>query len=322
MPEGWISTKYQNNLVSVIIPTYNRAKLLEQALESIKNQTYRPIECIVVDDGSTDNTFEVINSFKYYQADSFRIKYIKQTNSGAQHARNNGTVASTGEFIQYLDSDDLLYAEKLQQQVEYFKTHAMVDGVYGDWDKGLPDMKELIKGVQEADLLTQFIGKQCIHTLSFLFKRKAIGIIGPWDIEIKRNQEIDYHLRGVIEGCNFHYIPIHTGLWRTHDGERIANVTGLQHILFFFNKWLKIIESKQLLNEPLKKAISNKLFWKGVEYIDMPSQAKVVEAFRISYALDPTRAEFRTSTFRFIKHILGEVIAFRYLVFRIKIKNG
>lgn len=90
--------------VSVIIPTYNRARLVTKAIQSVLDQTYQDFEIIVVDDGSTDNTKEVVGSFK-----EPRIKYVYQDNSGICIARNNGINVSKGDYVLFLDSDDMLF---------------------------------------------------------------------------------------------------------------------------------------------------------------------------------------------------------------------
>lgn len=103
-------------LVSVIIPTYNRGRLILNSVNSVLNQTYKNIELIVVDDCSTDDTKEIIESI----TDS-RIKYIKlEKNSGACVARNKGIEVSRGEFIAFNDSDDLWLPEKINRQIDFF----------------------------------------------------------------------------------------------------------------------------------------------------------------------------------------------------------
>ena len=102
-------------MISVIVPVYNVEKYLEECLDSIQNQTYSNIEIILVNDGSTDNSKEICE--KYCKQDS-RFKLINQTNQGQSVARNNGVAASTGEFIVFVDSDDIIrrnYLEKLMQ---------------------------------------------------------------------------------------------------------------------------------------------------------------------------------------------------------------
>jgi len=100
--------------VSVIIPTYNREQLLKRAIQSVLNQTFRDFEIIVVDDGSTDNTKEIIDSFT-----SDKIKYIYESNSGgAARPKNTGIKNAQGKYIAVLDSDDEWLPQKLEKQIE------------------------------------------------------------------------------------------------------------------------------------------------------------------------------------------------------------
>ena len=102
----------QQPLVSVIIPVYNGARFLRAALESVFAQTYRPIEVIVVDDGSSDESGVIAESFP-------EVNYIRQENQGVAAARNKGIETARGEFFAFLDQDDLWTPEKLQVQVEH-----------------------------------------------------------------------------------------------------------------------------------------------------------------------------------------------------------
>jgi glycosyltransferase involved in cell wall biosynthesis len=111
-----------NNLASVIIPTYNRAVFITKSLDSVWEQIYRPIEVLVVDDGSTDNTKRVVEDWgKNHENGSFGIKYIYQKNQGAPVARNNGIENAAGRYLQFLDSDDVLNQHKLELQIAKLK---------------------------------------------------------------------------------------------------------------------------------------------------------------------------------------------------------
>jgi glycosyltransferase involved in cell wall biosynthesis len=101
-------------LVSVIIPTYNRARMIKEAVDSVLAQDFKDFELIVVDDGSTDNTSDVLSSY----ADDISIFY--QENKGVSAARNRGIAEASGQFIAFLDSDDLWLPKKLTTQVEFF----------------------------------------------------------------------------------------------------------------------------------------------------------------------------------------------------------
>ncbi len=100
-------------LISVIIPTYNRASLIKRSAESVLNQTYTNLELIIVDDGSTDNTKEVIDSIN-----DERVIYVKQENKGCCAARNNGINLARGKYIAFQDSDDVWHTNKLEKQIK------------------------------------------------------------------------------------------------------------------------------------------------------------------------------------------------------------
>jgi glycosyltransferase involved in cell wall biosynthesis len=103
-------------LVSVIIPTYNRACLLKEAIGSVQEQVFSDFELIVVDDGSTDNTAQLLQSYA-------NIQVVKQDHRGVSAARNAGIAQAFGQFLAFLDSDDLWLPEKLSAQVAFFESH-------------------------------------------------------------------------------------------------------------------------------------------------------------------------------------------------------
>src|SRR5215831_15925290 len=103
-------------LVSVIVPAYNYGSLIGETLDSLRNQTYNNWECWVIDDGSTDNTSEVV---RVYCKSDPRIKYLPQMNSGPSVARNNGIRHSRGSYLQFLDADDLLEKRKIEHHVRF-----------------------------------------------------------------------------------------------------------------------------------------------------------------------------------------------------------
>ncbi|MCG8314450.1 MAG: glycosyltransferase family 2 protein [Pseudomonadales bacterium] len=105
------SDKYTKGLVSAVIPAYNYAKFVAEAVDSILEQSYSPIEIIVVDDGSTDNTAEVLAGY------GDKINYIHQKNGGLSAARNTGIKAAKGEYIAFLDADDIWHPEKIEKQL-------------------------------------------------------------------------------------------------------------------------------------------------------------------------------------------------------------
>jgi glycosyltransferase involved in cell wall biosynthesis len=114
-------------LISVIIPTYNRDKVILRAIESVLKQTYLNFEIIIIDDGSTDKTELLLNNL----VSKNQIQYYKTENLGVSHARNLGVSKSSGDWIAFLDSDDEWLPHKLQTQIEYLETNPHLQIVYG-----------------------------------------------------------------------------------------------------------------------------------------------------------------------------------------------
>jgi len=113
-------------MVSIIIPVYNSQNSICRAIDSCLNQTYKDIEIIVIDDGSTDHTKEVLQTY----SDEPRLKYIYQENQERSVARNNGLNIAKGELIQFLDSDDMIYKDKLEKQVNFLNNNETYIMVY------------------------------------------------------------------------------------------------------------------------------------------------------------------------------------------------
>ncbi len=112
--------------ITVIIPTYNRKKTIKRCINSIISQTIQPYEIIVVDDGSTDNTLEIVNEFMY------NIKVIKQNHRGAQAARNLGILNARGDYIAFLDSDDEWLPQMLETSINEISLHKNDCVIYSD----------------------------------------------------------------------------------------------------------------------------------------------------------------------------------------------
>lgn len=296
-----------NPLVSVIIPTYNRVDLLMETLQSLENQQYRNLECIIVDDGSTDNTGEKVKSF---QSKHLLVKFFSQNNSGACAARNKGFEESSGSYIQYLDSDDMLEPDKIALQVKYLENNMDVDGVWGDWKKGDPDDFSLIKSYSSENLIEQFLSEHCIVNFSFLMRRSLIEKIGGWDINVKRNQEIDFHCMGLIKGANYQYLEGVTGLWRSHGDKRISQTRDVNRLNYFFKKWEKILTSEGKFSRQIKVFFSNFYFFLSTGD-SVNSRYEKLNALKNAARLNPEIAFINTFKMKILRRLVGLNMAIR-----------
>src|SRR5688500_7922397 len=114
-------------LVSVVVPTYNYARFIGETFDSLRAQTYADWECVVVDDGSTDDTVEVVARWRERDP---RIRYLRQPNQRQAAAKNTGLKEARGRYIQFLDADDLVEPRKLERQVEFLEATPSADIVY------------------------------------------------------------------------------------------------------------------------------------------------------------------------------------------------
>ena len=173
-------------LVSVIIPVYNGEAYLAEAIESVLRQTYRPIELIVVDDGSTDRSAEVAKRF-------LEVRYCFQPQSGgAAAARNRGTQLAQGAFLAFLDADDLWVENKLALQVAVFENDPELEAVFAHLEQFIsPELHENLKAKIHCPTEIQ----PGIHPGAMLIKRKAFARIGPFNTKFKLAEIVEWNVR-------------------------------------------------------------------------------------------------------------------------------
>jgi glycosyltransferase involved in cell wall biosynthesis len=174
-----------HDLISVIIPVYNCERYLAQAIDSVLAQTYSPLEIIVVDDGSTDDSARVAQSYS-------EVRYFWQENGGISAARNRGIDAITGDFVAFLDSDDLWSSEKLQRQIEAFAATPDLDVVFG-WVRQFisPDIDDAIK----AQLYCPPEPMAGYHAGAMLVRREALLRVGGFDPQYRTGEFLDWYKR-------------------------------------------------------------------------------------------------------------------------------
>src|SRR6266536_3807986 len=190
-------------LVSVVIPCYNAERFVAETLDSAFTQTYLNTEIIVVDDGSTDGSAELIHAY------SNRVRAEFGPNRGASAARNRGTALARGEFIQYLDADDLLMPDAIEQRVATLrKTGA--DAVYSDWER----LVEIEPGVFEVgDRVAQRI--EDFHNIpetamligfwvppaALMYRRSLVGKVGGWQEKLAVFEDGRFLLDAALVGA-------------------------------------------------------------------------------------------------------------------------
>jgi glycosyltransferase involved in cell wall biosynthesis len=180
-------------LVSIVVPAFNVELFIHETLESLINQTYRAIEILVVDDGSTDGTVEHAESLARKDP---RISIIQQKNQGVVAARNAGLALARGEFVSFIDGDDIWYPEKVAKQVERFQSLPAEYGLVYTWSTAISDDSRLLGAsnagqfeghVFAAMLYRNFIGNGSVA----MMRRECLERVGPFDPKFTR----------VTQGC-------------------------------------------------------------------------------------------------------------------------
>src|SRR5882672_6803905 len=218
------------SLVSVIVPAYNCALYLAEALDSALDQDYAAKEVIVVDDGSVDDTPKIIERY------GSRVVALRQKNSGSAAARNAGMRHARGEYFAFLDADDLWLPGKLSAQVRYLDRHASVGMVYSNWGVWHPSEggrfetasvnggvgaahggdDDLIEPRVSGWLYNELLLDCVVHTSAAMLRRSVAEAVGEFRAQFKRGQDYDYWLR-VSRLTEIHKLARVLSLYRMHE---------------------------------------------------------------------------------------------------------
>jgi glycosyltransferase involved in cell wall biosynthesis len=248
--------------VSTIIRTFNRAHIIGDALESALAQTYRDLEVIVVDDGSTDNTSSVVHGFRDKRVRLIRHGY----NMGVAAAANTGVAAATGEAIALLDSDDLWKPDKTERQVEFLRRHPAVSAVFSDVEvvdgatvipSTMGYMRSFPKLIDRRQKGQEFVltGRQMylclleeapIKTNALLVRREIFAAVGAFDVSARSGEDWEFFLR-LSRAASFGYIDLPLAVQR-RSPDSIYDKFRLHDKLFLFN--VSVQEKKGLRGDP------------------------------------------------------------------------
>lgn len=215
-----------NSLVSVVIPTYNRASMLKEAIESVLVQTYQDWELIVVDDGSTDKTPAIVAS---YRGSCRSISYIRQPQQGQFAALNTGLSRTRGEFIAPLDDDDAWLPDKLETQVAYLERYPEISLVYCPMivmdSTGQTGTRKPSNRWQDT---FQELLRHNFIPMTVMVRRTCFDEVGVFDASLSRSGDYDMWLR-IACGYRFESIQEPLALFRWHSKNKTTHVNALHY---------------------------------------------------------------------------------------------
>ncbi|MDZ8052241.1 MAG: glycosyltransferase [Aulosira sp. ZfuVER01] len=225
--------------VSILIPCYNAERWIAQAIESALNQTYFNKEVIVVDDGSTDRSLEIIKRF------GDRIRWETGPNRGGNVARNRLLELSTGEWLQYLDADDYLLTDKIEQQVKYLNSLSEVDIIYSsiivEYPNSKPPEKIVYSLPEPHDPWILLIKWQLPQTGGCLWRKQAILQVGGWKLDQPCCQEHELYLRCLMHQKKLAYCKQIGAVYRMFG----KNTVSTNRITETYRRRLEIIQQAQ-----------------------------------------------------------------------------
>ena len=258
-------------IVSIIVPCYNQAKFLPQALESILNQTYKNWECFIVNDGSPDNCEEI--ALAYCKKDS-RYKYHKKTNGGLSSARNAGLKICNGQFIQLLDSDDLIEKNKLNNAIELYQSERLINNktiIYSGmryFENSEPNILKILGrdnfvghvDLNQYDSLTsqlELLKERNLCVISAPLYPKEVFINNDFDVELMALEDWDLNLRCIRNGYKFHYFYSQNSntLIRLHDQSMMRDQKLLDENFYKFNRKHDLREEEKIEKNTIKEFI-------------------------------------------------------------------
>jgi glycosyltransferase involved in cell wall biosynthesis len=238
--------------VSIIIPTYCRAHIISETLESVIAQTYTNWECIVVDDGSNDHTVEVVGDylkkdsrFKYYVRPVERIK-------GASTCRNIGLENAVGEFIQFLDSDDLISSNKLAEQIKLLKDcpeNVIATCKWGRFKSNINDSTifENLKTYDNFQDMLCFldalaVSKGYFPPNSYLIKTSIIKKVGLWNEHLSINDDGEFMMRIISNTDKIYFASNAIAYYRWTESSNLSNFNNIQKVDDAINSW-KLVDA-------------------------------------------------------------------------------
>lgn len=272
--------------ISIVIPAYNAEKTILETIQSIQAQTFSDFEIIVINDGSTDNTLDILSTI-----DDPRLRVCSYKNGGLPVARNRGIEQSTGEFISFIDADDLWTPEKLEAQFEALNRHPNA-GVAYSWTAFIDENSQFLYAWKplyyEGNVYPELLCKNFISSGSNILVRKGyIEAAGRFDPSLKSVEDWDYYLR-LAAICPFAVVPEYQILYRRStqamtsklDVMETANLIVMERAYQAAPPEYQHLKSKSLANiyrYLAKQCIFNQLDRAGVKH----AAQKLLKAIRL-----------------------------------------
>ena len=312
-----------NPLVSILIPLYNAEKYFSETMESLLEQTYKNIEVIIVDDGSTDGSLALA---KKYEDLYDQVKVYTQKNSGASVARNKALAQSKGTYIQYFDADDIMHPEKISSQINALRGYGFQEEIVatGKWVKffntieSISSKKQIINRSYNDMLLflkESWENEEYIIGQSWLIHKKINEKIGGWNTRISVNDDGEFFAKVAYNATKIIYVENSLVFWRQDNSASLSKTKsweGGKSQWLTIESYLNIVENN--INYPgLKRALAIQCSYilKSTypQYQDISNDLlSRIKSLGYSQPLYPTNKKFKM-----LVDLLGYKLAIRIL---------
>lgn len=224
--DPWIMSEGIPELVTVVIPTLDRGSLLDEAIRSVSEQVYRPIEVVVVDNGSSDDTAQRVRAWEKRTANEagFVVRFEREEERGAGPARNHGIRVGRGAYFQFLDSDDLLLPSKLEESVRTLQERPEMDYAYGVTQQvGRGGKVHAVVGeaLSDSDYWENVPGHHW-HTSGPVYRRSIVLRVGPWASDLAPTEDWEYAARVKAISQSSVFVDSVHSIYRIHDGDQLV----------------------------------------------------------------------------------------------------
>ncbi|NJR49471.1 MAG: glycosyltransferase family 2 protein [Leptolyngbyaceae cyanobacterium CSU_1_3] len=315
-------------LISIVIPTLDRAHLLRQALASLQHQTLQDWEALVVDDGSQDSTEQEIMQMSHLDP---RIHYLKRSGekAGANICRNLGTRHAQGKYVIYLDSDDCLSPESLAQRFQCMEKAPDLDfGLFPCiiFREHWTDLQLLVNDEKDVNDIDRFLGFDMPwQTMCPIWRREALNLLGDWDEELSSWQDFEFHFRALTKGFKYQRFPYPDCFWRVFQDGSISDRSRSSAQLNTYRKLLvklqKMLTSAELLTPQRLYLLGGFYFWLMDLWAKEGDQSEALEIWLLGYECGVINARFyrqgvlyiHASTSRWLPYTMLRRVARRLL---------
>jgi glycosyltransferase involved in cell wall biosynthesis len=279
-------TKYP--LVSAVMTVFNGERHLHAAIISALKQSYRNIELVIVDDGSTDSSIQILQSF------GERIRLVLQENHGVSHARNLAISISQGDYIAFIDQDDIWMLNKIERQIGLFINNPSLGlihtytGFYDDINKNYVVPFSIQRtATLSGDCYEQLLEGNGLANSSVMVSRNALNKVGLFDLALTKNTAQDYDLwLRIAQIFPFGYISDLLTVYRLHPSQGMWNIREMQMAeLVILDKHLRILPVEK--RKKLRNRISQLLVNLGIRHLDAKDFSAARRSFARSFRLKP-----------------------------------